>query len=320
MHYGLGEMNRAMTMLRECEDRLASDPEGDLLARSRIVLSIVCCYRGEYEAAIDAVQQALPALRDNSDIEQVAYGEGLLGLYCGLEGRFEEAALALDRGRALSLQTQNKTRLAMTNVYAAITQAQAGEWDLAIDSAGEAVRIGLQIEATVGAGIAQGIRGYALFLAGQREAGIRTTQEGIRTVRATQSTLTMSTMLGWLAEEHALLGNTGEARQAVDEFMTLHELGTWWGMIPALRARGIVAAREGDPDWERHFEQAIRLSEEHLTGPDTAIAHFRRAEILTGLGMPERARSALEAADAQFARLGMGWWGRQATALRASLG
>lgn len=320
MHYGLGEMNRAMAVLRECGARLAGDPDSDLLARSRIVLSTVCMYRGEFEAAIDTCRKAIPALARNSDIEQVAYGEGLLGLYCGLEGRFDEAARALDRALALSHQTQNKTRLAMTNLYVAVTQAQAGDLDRAIQSASEAVRIGLQIEIPVGAGIALGVKGWALFLTGQQDAGIRTTQEGIRTVRATQASLAMSVMLGWLAEEHALAGNAGEARQAVEEFMKLHELGNWWGLIPTLRARGIVDASGAQPNWERHFEQAIRLSEERLTRPETAVTLFRHAEILSREGKRARARVALEAAEALFVELGMSWWRQQASALRASLG
>jgi tetratricopeptide (TPR) repeat protein len=313
MHYSLGEMTRSYSILRECEDRLAHDPDSGLLARVRNVIGVVSLYFSEHELGIEAIQKAIPVFDRVGNLEQRAYGKGMVGLHLGLLGRFREAFAALDQAMAWSSDIRDKQRLAATNLYLALVNMLIGSFTTAIQNAEESIRTGLQIHIPAATALAMGVRGYLLFLTGDRETGIRETEEGIRLVRASGSTVTTSVTLGWLAEAHALTGNLQEGIAAADEYSKLYELGNRWGQIAVLRARGIAAATAGAEDWEEHFQQAIRLSGERSCRPELAVSHLRYAEMLAAKADSAGAKEQLGRAEALFQALDMTGWSRLAS-------
>lgn len=319
MHYGRSEMNQAATVLETCEARLAHATDAELLARTRIILSTVRLYRGEWQAAIEIIERAIAALSQATDADQWVYAQGLLGLYLGVQGRFGEASQRLDRALTYAREQQNKTRMAMTNVYFSVVHLYAGRLDSAIEYATQAFALSTHIGNPAGAVVASGVWGCARFLAGDQAEGIRLAESALQTAQAAGTSLATSLALGFLSEMHALAGPRIEAGRAIGDFQALKALGSRWGEIPVLRASAILAATTEAHDWERQFQDAIRLAEEQGLRPDVGVSHFRYAEALVDKGKLADAAAQLKRAEALFRELDMPWWLEQQSRLSARL-
>jgi len=321
MHYCLGQMIRADEAFQEFERRFERDPGSLLLARARITQSIVHVYMMHNERAIDAIEAALPVVEAEGDVEQVIWGQGMLGAVFGLTGRLQEAVALTTQAYAHATAIHNKVRQAMSRSYGTYALNHAGQLNQSLAHGEEAIRLGTQAQADVPIAFGQHNAGHALFLLGRREEGIALMRESIRTMRATGTLLGVSPFLALLAEALSLSGEVAEAREIAHEFNELLvRTGSRNGQHQVERALGIAGAQEGRPEWQRHFDKAIQVTSETKSRPELAISHFRFAETLEQTVDASSARSQLEMAETLFQEIGMHWWLEQAIALRDKLG
>jgi class 3 adenylate cyclase/predicted ATPase len=103
------------------------------------------------------------------------------------------------------------------------------------------------------------MRGWALAEQGQCDEGIAQLRRGIEMLRATQHGVYLAHALGLLAEAQARSGAIAEARAVLEQGLTA--LSEEWFEKPALlHLRGELLAREGRPEAETSFREAIELA------------------------------------------------------------
>jgi tetratricopeptide (TPR) repeat protein len=320
IRYSLGDMRQAREAFLDFEKRMQSEPNSLLLARARVVFSIVNLYLERFDEGIDALRKALPVLNAADSPADVCWAHGMLGSLLGAQGLFRASRGHMDKAYALAISLQNKTGQAQTRAYSSVVSLWQGKIRDALSDAEEAVREGTRIENSVITSYGLAMRGFALVLQGNRKEGLEDIEHAIEVVRETGTTLGTSFFLGLLSEAHALVGNFQESRRAAREYGKLLELGIHYGEIGATRALGICAARTGDPGWQVHFNRAIELSRATGSRPELAISHFRYAEALAQLEHMQRATQELDLAESLFREMEMQWWPDRASELRAKLG
>ena len=128
---------------------------------------------------------------------------------------------------------------------------------------------------------------------------------------------------GWLAEVLALAGKLDNAKKIVRTIQEKRkETAQTSADVTVYRALGIVAAQESPPDWKQvceHMNRSLRLAGKRRERPNSAITHFRYAELLREQGDQNQARQQLTKAAALFRAMEMTWWLEQAEKLKERL-
>jgi class 3 adenylate cyclase/predicted ATPase len=143
------------------------------------------------------------------------------------------------------------------------------------------------------------MRGWALSEQGQCEEGIAQLRQGIETMRATQHGVALAHALGLLAEAQARSGAISDARAVLEQ--GLAALSEDWFAKPALlHLRGELLAREGGPEAEASFREAIELARRQGARMYELRATTSLARWLTDGGSVAEARRLLAPLYASF--------------------
>ncbi len=155
---------------------------------------------------------------------------------------FDEAVRIARAGGERSIE-------AWEGVWRAMVLCAQGAWEEAIATCDEVIELGRRIE-NVWAVIWTTIpKGYAVFMAGNQQAGLGLTGGTVQQLEGSGALATIAAAFGWLAEMLCLAGQHSEAAAYAEKAGAHLHMGAWMAAeTRAYRARAMVSATHGD--WE----------------------------------------------------------------------
>ena len=150
---------------------------------------------------------------------------------------------------------------------------------------------------------------------------METTLLGLETLEQ-YDTVTISEALTWYAEMLLLSGQDSQALVWADKALSRLRLGRHSAPARARRVRAVAKSNSQDTPWnwiESEMEESLAFATSRKYQPETAVTHFRYAELLHTRNDFEQARVHVLAASELFADMNMTWWSEQAGKLRSTL-
>jgi predicted ATPase len=164
----------------------------------------------------------------------------------------EQALARLHEALALAHELSHPFSLAFARCWAAFVSQFRRDVPAVHEQAEAAVALATEQGFPQWAALGTGLRGWALALQGQGEAGMAQVRQGITASRATGAALNVPYLCTLLAEVSAHLGHTDDGLQALAEAHTLVEQQDerWWE-AEIHRLRGVLLLRQpGTPQAE----------------------------------------------------------------------
>jgi predicted ATPase len=177
----------------------------------------------------------------------------------------DQALAHLHDALALAHELSHPFSLAWARCYAAIVSQFRRDVPAAHEHAAAAVALSTEQGFTAYAAMGTSLRGWALAMQGQGEAGMVQVREGSATWRATGSARFVPYFCTLLAEVSDHLGDTADGLQALAEAHTVVEQyeERWWE-AEVWRLRGVLLLRQTMPPQEEAeacFHQALGVAQ-----------------------------------------------------------
>jgi len=256
------------TLLRQAQG--GHDPACSVLAHytlgvTRFWLGALAAARQHLEEGIaryTADQRRAPVFRMGQDLGVACQDYAALTLW--LLGYPEHALARLHEALALAHALSHPYSLAYARWVAAMVSQCRRDVPDVYEHAEAAVALATEQGFPQWAATGTSLRGWALAMQGQGEAGVAQVRQGIAAWRATGSALNVPYYCTLLAEVCAHLGHTADGLQALAEAHTLVEQHEerWWE-AEVHRLRGVLLLRQpGTPQAEAEtcFQQALDVS------------------------------------------------------------
>jgi TOMM system kinase/cyclase fusion protein len=179
-------------------------------------------------------------------------------------GYQEQAVVCLDDSLTLAHALSHPFSLASAHVFAAVVSQVCRDMSEVHEHADAAVMLSTEQGFTLWAAWGASLRGWALAMQGQGEAGMAQVRQGIAACRATGTALLVPYFYTVLADVADHLGYTEDALQALAEAHTLVEQQEerWWE-AEVCRLQGVLLLRQpGTPpaDAEAWLQQALDVA------------------------------------------------------------
>jgi tetratricopeptide (TPR) repeat protein len=322
IHYSKGnfavsgaKFERSIELAQAIEDQ-------ELLALPYNIVGRTCAFTGEYQKGIEYLRKGIPMMERQGNDGETAWSKSMLAVILGWVGDLKEAIPLNQDAVALSRKAGNLTSESAALCRFCAALVLHGRFQDAIRAYSQALEISRQIGNQIVTGLTTSLQGFARFLSVPDREGISMMEKGIKLVESTGSHMALSFHYAWLAEAHALAGDTRRGLAAGERSLEILQFGERWGEVIARRALAMVEAGTTDPDWgvvDEHMQASLRLARERGERPNLALAHLRHAEILHKKVDLARARVEIDQASKLFLDMDMTWWGEQAEALRGRI-
>ncbi len=315
---GLQEVGEKAEVLARALD------DGPRLARVQVrqaqALALMGIFPGTLESAIERAREAYQQA-DPEDLRTRSYAQFIAGVSCRDLGRFRDAIAEFDRGTALfpPLRESGEEAGLIFPIYVSLcgwrseVHAALGEFDAALASAAEALRVAGEIRHPPSTALASAFLGYCRLLKGDIDGAVPALQRGLAIAQEHEAPHGITANALYLAYALVLLGRPEPGLEALARAMekSIAFMPQWtrYHTLPAiaylLAGRLDEAAREADRGLTLVAERRadgyrpplLRVQAEVRTRqepPDVEGAAHRLAEALslaTELGMrPEIAR------------------------------
>jgi TOMM system kinase/cyclase fusion protein len=215
---------------------------GALLAARQHLEEAIACYTPE--------QRRTPVFRMGQDTGVACRTHAARTLW--LLGYPAQALTHIHDALALAHELAHPFSVALTQCWAAIVSQWRRDVPAVYDHAEAAVTLATAQGFPLWAALGASLRGWALAMQGQSEAGLAQVRQRITALRATGAAIIVSYLCTLLAEVYDHLGDTADGLQAVAEAHTLveqHE-DRWWE-AEISRLRGVLLLRQpGTPQAE----------------------------------------------------------------------
>jgi predicted ATPase len=169
-----------------------------------------------------------------------------------LLGYPDHALTRLHDALALALELAHPYSLGFARVWATLVSQFRRDVSAVHEQADATVTLSTEQGFPVWAALGTSLRGWALAMQGQREAGMAQVRQGITALQATGQALNIPYLRTLLADVSAHLGHTADGLQALAEAYTLVEQQEerWWE-AEVCRLRGVLLLRQtGTPQAE----------------------------------------------------------------------
>ena len=164
--------------------------------------------------------------------------------------------------------------------------------------------------------------GYARFMLGERNQGLKTLQKGIEVGEAVGFVTSHPINCGLLAFCYSQVGMMKEAMDMANKSLKSTS-GAMGYEIFAYNALAIARAQENPSDSQQvdqTMEKGLRLCEERGQRPWLSWGYYHYAQILFDRGDHKKSQEYLNQAIELFTEMQMPWWLDQAQALEERLG
>lgn len=337
--YALGMTQPAVADLRAALaglERLCADAGPDpraspwpaMLVQAQATLGQALAAACHYEAAVDLLDAAIAVKRQHRSGGRPAVGTAY-ALACkaavlGDWGTFAEADECFAEARQAILGAGHEVEGSVLCLHA-LVQLWQGQWQLALQSASQAVQIAQRVRNLYVFGMSRALVSRAQWR--QSPSGsdaqlraLQSLEEAAHWLEARHKRLFSSLLHGWLAEAYAELGRpTPMRRQAALALRRARE-GDLLGAPTALRALALASARGfGVRPASHYLARAQALARRRGSLHETALNRLCEAEVLLLQGDSAGAGQQLEAAEPPLRRLGMDWHLTVLEARRAAL-
>lgn len=189
-----------------------------------------------------------------------------------------------------------------------------GRWAEAREAAATAHRVGAQVRSMFTCAMGHAAGAYGAWMQEADPMARQHILDATAWLAPRGGGLYSSFQHGWLADILATQGDAGAARHHVALALKRGRQHDWIGGAMAYRAAARLAARIGDDARARRYlAQARRAGEKRNSAHEAAVTLLLEAE----LALDDGAAAALDAAEAEFQRMGMAGFLARARRLRA---
>ena len=153
--------------------------------------------------------------------------------------------------------------------------------------------------------------GYATFMEGEQESGLKLMLEGINKIESAGSRLTVSFFYNQIATLSILHGRIADAVTFAEKALEGSKTGDHLFEEFAYFVLAKAATLKTSQDWDiaqEHMNTAVRIAGEQNSMPTLAEIHYRYAEILAEKGDIDKAREQVDKATYLFREMQMTWW------------
>ena len=259
--------------------------DGPRLARVQVrqaqALALMGLIPGTLESAIDRAHEAYQQA-DPEDLRTRSYAQFVAGVSCRDLGRFREAIAEFGRGTALfpPLRESGEETGLIFPIYVSLcgwrseAHAALGDFDAALASAAEALRVAEEIRHPPSTALASAFLGYCRLLKGDIDDAVPALQRGLAIAQERESPHGITANALYLAYALVLLGRHEPGLEAltraVKNPIAFMPQWTRYGTLPAvaylLAGRLDEAARGRPGAGSRHRAPGSRLSGTALAG------------------------------------------------------
>jgi DNA-binding CsgD family transcriptional regulator len=300
----------AVALQPACVDR-------PVLRQPQFAAMCVRFWHDDLDAAYVAYDAMATAARELGDESSLPYTYVMIGQIECARGRFSEAHVVADAGRAIAEQAGQRALIAYTLAVRALAQAHLGDVDRARASSEEALELAKETSGVPAWIFATWAAGHVELASGDPAGAVEIfrplvehhEREGIREPGA----------LPFLPDAiEALLqsGRVEEAEKALEGYAGAAErLERARGIVAARRLRGMLVAARGDlAHATQQLESAVELSSQLPTPFDEARARLALGVVQRRAKRRREARATLEEALGIFERVGAALWAERARA------
>ncbi len=253
--YGFGQPRRAVLCCREALGAAQQGGDQRLATQIAATLGQALAAAGAYDEALQAMEQALQAKRQQSRRGGAIAVGSAFTLACRAavladRGDFTEAHAALAEARTLLGETLHPVANSVRN-WSMVILAWQGRWDetLAVVEATE--RMAERSRALLPLAIARAAGGYARWRRDGDAAAVEQIAEAVRWMEERRCAFFTSIFHGWLVEAHATAGRWGELRHHAARALHRARAGERLGEAAAWRALAVQAAAAGQAERAR---------------------------------------------------------------------
>ena len=323
IHYALGDALLAVEYAGRAL-LLAQSVGNDRLA-AQVVATL-----GQAQVAAAHYDSALPLLDEAIAIKRahrsgrgaavgLAYSLTCKGALLGDRGEFSDGLACMDEALQLVPGEAHEVHASILGLRAAMLLWQ-GRWTEALDNATRAQGIGEQVRSIFTLSMGRAAASYARWMLTGEPAALQAIQDASDWLSPNGITLFRSLNHGWLADGFAhSSGRRAEARlhaAGALRRMRAHDLQ---GGAMACRAMAGLSAREGNASaTKRWLARADQVADRRGAAHERACNRLCKAQVGRLLDPAAPVAELLDAASAEFMRMGMAWHLGQADALRVS--
>jgi tetratricopeptide (TPR) repeat protein len=321
MLYYTGDFDGAVPELQRVIAMSSVLDDQDRVGSSYRVLGQLYLNTSRRAEGLECLEKARPIVRRTQNRFEESCAVGLIATEYGLTGRFEESRALFDEAVRIARAGGERSIEAWEGVWRASVLCARGTWDEAIATCDEAIELGRRIENVWAVTWSTIRKGYALFMAGDQQAGLALTGEAVQQLEGPRPLVNVADAFGRLADMLGLAGRGDDAAPYAEKALAHLRTGTGYtAETRAYRARAIASAARGD--WasvDSDMQKSLVNAKTFEYRPELGVGYFRYAELLRDKGEPERAHEQLDQAVELFTALDMTWWMEQADRLRVRL-
>ena len=312
--YALGQSRSGLT---HCERGLAAAErcaDSALSAQLRGALGQLRTAAADYGPALQLLDEAIATQRQHRRPGRLpvgmAYSLACRAHVLGDRGQFAAAQQAFDEALAAVRGSNHAVEASIQGLYAAVLLWQ-GRWAEAQLAAAEAHRIGAQVRSLFTFAMGHAAGAYGAWMERRAPESPQALLDAAAWLAPRGGGLFSSFNHGWLAEVLVDQGRLGQARHHIAQALQRGRQHDLIGVAMAYRAAARLAPEAAAA--ERYLALARRVAQRRGAVHELAVTDLCAAELALARGQP--VQGWLDAAVAEFERLGMGWHLAQARRL-----
>ncbi len=287
------------------------------------LLARLNCLRGEARLASDFATRSLAQMSALGNRIEEAGVAGVLGFALGMQGRFDEAILAADRGVALASELEHLPTLAAALQFRGVAHGWAGRLETAVPDFDRAVELCEQANDLFRSYLVHGWRGEAYLIAGEVEKAEADLRKCLSLGEGIGTSFHRAAFEGLLAGIKLMQKDVeGALRLSSEAISAAYESAQAWGRSIALRVNAAVLLETDPPDLdkaEQAVESAIAIQERRECRCDLAWTQLVSAEVQMAKGAARKADAALAKATRMFEQMGIAPGRKMAEAVAARI-
>jgi predicted ATPase/class 3 adenylate cyclase len=322
MHYALGKMRKALPLFERCIGIGQATKDDELLALPYNIIGRMCFYSAEFKKGIDYLEKGIPIVERLGNHEETIYSLSFLAMLYVQNGNFSRGHALISKALQLARDFNSRTWESLALGAKAHIHARRGEWNASRQAGALGSEISNQIGNPVMEGIDLAFLGYATFMEGEREAGLKLMLGGIDKIESAGSRLSLSFFYNQIATISILHGRIADAVAFAEKALEGSKTGDHLFEEFAYFVLAKAATLKTSQDWDiaqEHMNTAVRIAGEQNSMTTLAEIHYRYAEILAEKGDIDKAREQVDKATSLFSEMQMTWWLEQAQKIRESL-
>ena len=314
MHYALGKMSKALPLFERCIEIGQVTKNDELLALPYNIIGRMCFYSAEFKKGIDYLEKGIPIVQRLGNHEETIYSLSFLAMLYVQTGDFNRGHEFISKALQLAREFNSRTWESLALGAKAHIHARRGEWSASREAGALGSEISNQIGNPVMEGVDLAFLGYATFMEGEQEAGLKLMREGIEKIESAGSRLTVSFFYNQIATLSILHGRIEDAiafaQKALEGSKTGDHLFEEFAYFVLAKAATLKTSKNWDIAQE-HMNTAVRIAGEQNSMPTLAEIHYRYAEILAEKGDIDKAQEQMDKAANLFREMQMTWWMEQ---------